>query len=170
MTDNLHIQPLEKEDLEFLHNMRTNPDVMDYWFSEPYTNMEKLKKNFEQQQENESIRQFMLYHGQEKIGYLGLYGIIQRHRIAQFAIMIHPDHQGKGYAADATKLVVDYCFNQLNIHKLSLNVIKVNEKAIHIYRKVGFEVEGELKKQYFVNGSYHDAYVMSLFREDYVAR
>lgn len=168
MRDNLHIRPVEKEDLEFIHKMRINPDVMDYWFSEPYTTLEKLKKNYEQQQDNEAFRQFILYHSNERIGYLGLYGINFRHRFAQFAIMIDPDHQGKGYATDATKLMADYCFNQLNLHKLSLQVIKVNEKAIHIYKKVGFRVEGEQKNHYFVNGSYQDAYTMSVLREEYV--
>ncbi|WP_042224687.1 GNAT family N-acetyltransferase [Oceanobacillus manasiensis] len=168
MNNNLHIRPYEKEDLEFMYKMRTNSDVMDYWFAEPYTTMEKLKKAYEELQESEANRQFILYHSDEKIGYVGLYGINLRHSFAKFAIMIDPEQQGNGYAEDATRLMVDYSFNQLNLHKLSLDVIKVNEKAIHIYEKVGFHVEGEQKKHYFVNGSYHDAYMMSLFQEDYV--
>lgn len=41
MTNNLHLRPLEKSDLEFMHQMRVNSDVMDYWFEEPYTTLEK---------------------------------------------------------------------------------------------------------------------------------
>ncbi|WP_087974231.1 GNAT family N-acetyltransferase [Oceanobacillus rekensis] len=168
MKDKLQLRPLEKEDLEFVYKMRTNPDVMDYWFEEPYTTMEKLMKSYEAGQDSDTQRQFILYHYKEKVGYLGLFGIDNRHRNAEFAIMIAPSQQGKGYATDATRLIVEYGFNQLNLHKLFLYVVKHNEKAVHIYQKVGFQIEGELKKHFFVDGDYHNALFMSLFREDYV--
>lgn len=168
MKDKLKLRPLEKEDLEFLYEMRTNPDVMDYWFEEPYATMGKLIKSFEAGQDSDIHRNFILYHMNEKIGYIGLFHIDTRHRNAEFGIMIAPSQQGKGYATVATRLIVEYGFNQLNLYKLFLYVDKLNEKAVHIYRKVGFQVEGDLKKHFFVNGSYHDALFMSLFQEDYV--
>ncbi|PAV28141.1 spermidine acetyltransferase [Virgibacillus profundi] len=168
MRDTLHLRPLEKEDLEFIYKMRTNPNVMDYWCDEPYTTMDKLRKSYEAGHDSDSHRQFILYHSKEKVGYLGLFDIDARHRNAEFAIMIDPAQQGKGYATDATRLIVEYGFNQLNLRKLFLFVVNINEKAVHIYQKVGFQMEGELKKHFFVDGSYHDASIMSLFREDYV--
>jgi diamine N-acetyltransferase len=63
------------------------------------------------------------------------------HRRAEFQIIISPEHQGKGLATRAAKLAMDYGFNVLNLYKLYLIVDKENEKAIHIYRKLGFMVE-----------------------------
>lgn len=170
MENKLQLRPLEKEDLEFVYKMRTNPEVMDYWFEEPYTTMEKSIKSYEAGQDRDLHRHFILYHLKEKVGYLALYDIDSRHKHAEFAIMIDPSQQGKGFATDATRLIVEYGFNQLNLHKLFLYVDKINEKAVHIYQKVGFQIEGELKKHFFVNGSYHDALFMSLFQEEYVNR
>ncbi|MBB5173151.1 GNAT family N-acetyltransferase [Texcoconibacillus texcoconensis] len=169
MEDKLQFRPLEKDDLEFIYKMRINPNVMDYWFEEPYTTREKLKKSFEEEQDNNSHREFILYNLKETVGYTCLYDIDHRHRNAEFAIMIDPSQQGKGYATEATRLIVEYGFNQLNLKKLYLYVIKNNEKAFHIYRKLGFQTEGELKKHFFVDGKYHDALMMGLLREDYVA-
>ncbi len=168
MNDKLQIRPLEKEDLAFLYAMQTNPEVMDYWFEEPYTSIEKLIKSYEAGQDTDLHRHFILHQSGEKIGYLALYDIDNRHKHAEFAIMIDPSQQGKGYATEATRLIVEYGFNQLNLYKLFLYVDKLNEKAAHIYQKVGFQIEGDLKKHYFVNGSYHDVLFMSLFQEDYV--
>ncbi|MHA6251590.1 GNAT family N-acetyltransferase [Oceanobacillus sp. CAU 1775] len=170
MRNKLQLRPLEKEDLEFIYQMRTNPDVMDYWFKEPYATMESLKKWYEAGQDSDLHRHFILYHLKEKIGYLALYNINNRHRNAEFAIMFDPLQQGKGYATKATRMIVDYGFNQLNLRKLYLFVDKSNEKAAHIYEKVGFQIEGEMKKHYFVKGSYHDAVFMSLFQEDYMRK
>ncbi|WP_188206845.1 GNAT family N-acetyltransferase [Alkalibacillus aidingensis] len=170
MTNQLKLRPLEKADLEFVYQLRTNPDVMDYWCEEPYTTMEKINKFYESAQDSQSHRQFILHHpkSNEKIGYLGLFDIDQRHRHAEFGIMIDPSHQGKGYATNATRLTVEYGFNQLNLHKIFLYVDKNNEKATHIYQKVGFQIEGEMRQHYFVDGSYHDALFMGLLLEEYV--
>ncbi|GAA0463677.1 GNAT family N-acetyltransferase [Alkalibacillus silvisoli] len=168
MENNLQLRPLEKEDLDFIYKMRTNPNIMDYWFEEPYTTKEKMVKEYENALNSDSHRSFILFHSNERVGYLGLFDIDQRHRNAEFAIMFDPDHQGKGYAAPATRLTVEYGFNQLNLNKIFLYVVKHNEKAVHLYQKVGFKIEGELKEHFFVDGSYHDTLMMGLLREDYV--
>ncbi|MBH0334318.1 spermidine acetyltransferase, partial [Bacillus thuringiensis] len=43
-----------------------------------------------------------------------------------------------------------------------------NEKAIHIYKKVGFSIEGELQDEFFVDGQYHNAIRMCMFQKDYL--
>lgn len=57
----------------------------------------------------------------------------------------------------------------LNLYKLYLIVDKENEKAIHIYRKLGFSVEGELMHEFFINGQYRNAIRMCIFQHQYLA-
>ena len=52
---------------------------------------------------------------------------------------------------------MDYAFTVLNLYKLYLVVDTENKKAIHVYKKLGFEVEGELKHEFFSNGEYRNA-------------
>src|SRR5690625_6958163 len=103
-------------------------------------------------QERNTLRESILMEKNQRLGFLGLYNINYRHRHAEFAIMIHPSHQGKGYAEKASRLLIEYSFNQLNLHKLYLDVVKHNEKTIHINQKIGYETVGELKQHYFIDG------------------
>ena len=79
-----------------------------------------------------------------------------------------PEHQGKGLATRASRLALDYGFSVLNLHKLYLIVDKENRKAIHIYRKLGFEVEGDLVHEFFIQGAYRDVTRMRIFQLDYL--
>ena len=53
------------------------------------------------------------------------------------------------------------------MHKIYLVVDKENEKAVHVYKKVGFMVEGELLDEFFVDGNYHNAIRMCMFQKEY---
>lgn len=167
MVQNVYLKPTEKEDIDYLLTLMKNPEIMDYWFSEPYTNKEKFTASFDERQKDESTRQFIAYVGDEKIGYTSLFHINQRHRTAIFAIMLDQNSQGNGYAEEVVRRAVDYGFYQLNLNKITLDVVDFNEKAVHIYEKVGFEVEGKKNQQYFIKGTYHTSLSMGLLREKY---
>lgn len=104
----------------------------------------------------------------QTVGLVELVEIDLIHRNAEFQIIIDPQSQGKGYASITTKLAIEYTFTILNLHKIYLLVDKKNHKAIHIYRKTCFQIEGELKEEFFINGSYHDAIRMCMFQRDFL--
>lgn len=167
MTEKINLRVLEKEDLTFIHHLYNNAGVMAYWFEEAHYSMASLEKMFEQQADNRHVRNFILNKDQERLGFVQLMFIDYIHRKAEFTIMIDPSCQGNGYANIATKLAVDYAFSILNLHKLYLYVDEVNEKAIHIYKKAGFQIEAVLEDEFFVNGKYHHAVLMRMFQEEY---
>lgn len=170
MSEEIGLRALEKEDLEFIHNLNNNAEIMSYWFEEPYNSMAKLKDLYEKNIDNPHERRFILKKNNEKLGLVELVAIDSIHRRAEFTIIIDPIHQGHGYASTATRLAMDYAFNYLNLHKLYLIVDEINEKAIHVYKKVGFEVDAVLKDEYFINGAYHNVVIMSVFQKRYFAK
>lgn len=170
MTGKVTLRPLEKEDIDFMHCLTNNPDVMSFWFEEAYNSKAKLEEMYMKNKENSHERLFILERNQERLGFVALYFIDPIHRKAEFAIMIDPMHQGLGYAGEGTRLAIDYAFTVLNLNKLYLIVDEVNDKAKHIYKKKGFKEEAVLKEEYFVNGSYHDAVMMSMFQKEYFSK
>lgn len=168
MTQNISLAVLEKTDLDFLHRLVNDPAIMNFWFEEAHNSKAQLEENYDKQKETQHSRGFILRNETDQLGFVALFSIDFIHRKAEFAIMMDPKQQGKGYAKIATKLAMDYAFLTLNLNKLYLIVDEVNEKAEHVYEKVGFKREGVLKDEYFVNGEYHNVVYMSIFQKDYL--
>ena len=57
-----------------------------------------------------------------------------------------------------------------NKEKIILSCFSTNERAIHLYKKLGFKKVGLRKKQYYLNSKYYDEVLMELWIEDYLER
>ena len=69
-----------------------------------------------------------------------------------------------GYGCDAVTTLTEFCFTQLNLHKVYLHVFDSNTRAIRCYEKAGYKVEGRLVGHHFSNGKYEDVLVMARIR------
>lgn len=47
---------------------------------------------------------------------------------------------GKGYGAEASKIVIDYCFNSIGLKAIHLGVHAENISAVNLYKKLGFDI------------------------------
>jgi len=168
--DTLTLRPLEREDLKFVHQLNNNASIMRYWFEEPYEAYIELAQLYDKHIHDQHERRFILEVAGNQVGLVELVDIRSIHRRAEFQIIIAPAHQGKGYARSATLKAMTYAFNVLNLHKLYLIVDRDNVRAIHIYQALGFEPEGELKEEFFIDGHYRTAIRMCLFQRDFQVR
>ena len=92
-------------------------------------------------------------------------------RSANFRIMLTREtHFGKGYGTQATKLIIAYAFEQLDLHRIDLEVYDFNPRAARVYEKVGFVREGVRREALLWEGEYRDAIVMGMLRSDYERR
>jgi diamine N-acetyltransferase len=83
-------------------------------------------------------------------------------RTAMFGVWIAPDaqHNGLGKAATAEMLAV--AFGRLNLRKVALEVLASNERAVALYRSLGFVEEGRFVDQMFIDGKYEDVIRMAV--------
>jgi RimJ/RimL family protein N-acetyltransferase len=99
------------------------------------------------------------------IGYLHIHNISSVHRSADIGIRIGEEKfRGQGYGTEAMGLAMQYCWDHLNLQRLTLIVFRNNARAIRVYRAVGFRKEGLLKKMLFIDGTWIDVLVMAAFR------
>ncbi|MEV1178893.1 GNAT family protein [Nonomuraea sp. NPDC049784] len=77
---------------------------------------------------------------------------------------------GKGYGTEAIRLVLDHAFATTPLHRIRLGVYAFNERARHVYKKVGFVEEGVERDALLWDGEWHDAVLMSVLRHEWPAR
>jgi UDP-4-amino-4,6-dideoxy-N-acetyl-beta-L-altrosamine N-acetyltransferase len=99
------------------------------------------------------------------IGFVSLNNIHRTNRNCYLSIVIGEESaQGKGYGKEAMQLILNYAFEMLNLNKLSVEVLDINEKALRLYEQLGFVEEGHLKHQFFCEGIFHGVKLLSLFK------
>jgi len=92
-------------------------------------------------------------------------------RQAELAIVIpDPENRGRGYGRQAMTILLDFGFGTVNLHKIHLKVFTRNERAIALYRSLGFVEEGILRHEVYRHGEYLDQMVMSLLEDEWRGR
>lgn len=97
----------------------------------------------------------------EAVGMIGLYSINWVHRSSELGIFVGDmEQQGKGYASEAYYLLEEYVRKYINLHKIKAYVVKDNEKAVSMYKKLHFRSAGCLVEERFIDGKYCDVLIM----------
>ena len=102
------------------------------------------------------------------VGAVYLVAIDWLHRDAEFAIWIGAAAaRGIRVGETATRLMLDHAFADLNLHRVHLSVLAHNERAIRLYRKVGFVDEGVQRRAVYKGGEYRDLNLMAMLRDEH---
>lgn len=105
---------------------------------------------------------------QKIIGATYLLDIDWINRSSEFSIWIGTNSlQGKGIGEFAARRTLHHAFSDLNLHRISLTVLEDNDRALHLYKKIGFLEEGHLKQVVFKNGKYVDLIQMAILSNEY---
>jgi RimJ/RimL family protein N-acetyltransferase len=84
-----------------------------------------------------------------------------------FRIGIGPAGRDRGLGSEATRLVIDHVFASTAAQRVELEVYAFNERASHVYEKVGFRREGVRRSALRWDGEFHDAVVMAVLRPEW---
>lgn len=89
-------------------------------------------------------------------------------RCANFRIGIfHSTERGKGIGTWTLETTRDFAFENLNLHRLELDVYSFNPKAESVYRKAGFKQEGVLRDAIMDGTNYADDILMSILEDEW---
>ncbi|GAA3758412.1 RimJ/RimL family protein N-acetyltransferase [Spinactinospora alkalitolerans] len=106
--------------------------------------------------------------GDRHLGELSLMDVDRYNESAAYRIALSAiEFTGRGLGREATRLLLEYAFERIGLHRVSLEVYAFNMRAIAAYRACGFAVEGRLRDALLWEGRRHDALVMSVLERDF---
>lgn len=143
-----------------------NPEVFRYLETGGNYKIEDLRKYLESVEANNSML-FWAIHLKESgkhIGNIKIDPLNKRHGLGEYGIMMgDSDEWGKGYAKEASEIVMDYCFRDLRLRKITLGVVEDNHAAVNLYKKLGFSTEGVYRDHGFYEGKLCNLIRMAIF-------
>ena len=144
-------------DLPFLNEVR-NECADEYLHDSRTFTLEETIKWF-----NKTNPDFwVIWNNDERIGYFRTSNYSNLNRNIYIGADIHQNYRGYGLGYQSYCEFIPILFNQLNLHKISLEVLETNVRAINLYKKVGFIVEGIKRDEINKNGIWVNSIIMSI--------
>ena len=104
----------------------------------------------------------------ELLGNCGFHYVDHINQTCEVGIFIgNKNFWNKGYGTEALSLLLDYGFNALNFHNISLRVVSYNERAIRSYEKLGFKIIGRKRESVSKDKERHDMILMDILNQEF---
>jgi len=102
------------------------------------------------------------------LGQIDFVEVDNKNRFAEVALVIGDiNDTSKGIGTEAMELMMDFGFNNLNLNRIELSCWDYNDRAINLYKKLGFTKEGEKRNNRYYDGKYHNEVFFGILREEW---
>lgn len=126
---------------------------------------ELLRRN-----ENETNKLFLIFRAADDAiaGAINLSQIFRRgFQNAYLGYYLFEEFAGNGYMTEAVKLILDYSFKILKLHRIEANVQPENKASIKVLKRCGFTQEGFSRKYLKIGGRWRDHERWAIIVEDW---
>lgn len=106
-------------------------------------------------------------HDEQPVGMVSIFDIDHKNMNAEIGVYIAPEHQRRGFAAEALKLLMRFAFEEMNIHKLYCSILGFNEPSLKLFRSLGFREDGVMREHVYTRGRFEDVHRLATFRRDH---
>jgi RimJ/RimL family protein N-acetyltransferase len=167
--DKVYLRLVEKKDVSRIYNICSEPEVREYDGGQStLPPLQYMLKHFDDMFNIERKRLSIINEKDVLVGYITYKEIKDTLDVYSIGITIGSKFWGRGYGKDSIKTLVDYLFVNNNAHRVELEVVDYNLRAIRCYLSCGFIEEGRKRKRYFFQGKYSDTVMMSILRDEYL--
>ncbi len=161
----LEIRPAGKDDVEAMWRLARQPPVIAGTLQIPSLRLDQREQRFADLGDNDHFY-VAVRHG-EVVGFADLHVHDRRRRHAgDLGVMVSPAHSGQGIGTALLQTLIELADKWLDVRRLELTVYADNDRAIRLYERNGFQVEGRLREYAFTDGAYVDALYMARLRPD----
>ena len=168
--ETVNLKEIDSSDLPKMLVWRNKKENTKWFFNQDEITNEKQEEWYNLYLEDKSDNMFIIETKDGiPIGTIGIKNIDKQNKQAELGRMLigEKEYLDKGYAVEATKTLVKYCFEKMNLNRIYLEVFEHNVKAINMYKKVGFKKEGSLRQAIFANAKWFNITLMSILKNEF---
>jgi len=164
--ETVELRPIEPEDASFLAETINDPRVRRSLSSVDPHSVAEEEEWIESLGESDGIHLLIAVDG-EPVGTVGLNHVHERFGTAELGYYVAAAHHGQGYATAATRLLLRHAFEERGMHRITAKAFATNEGSRRVLEKAGFEEEGALREDAFVDGERVDTVVHGILADEF---
>lgn len=113
---------------------------------------------------------YIIYYSQIPVGYFRTSNYSTENNNIYIGADIHPDYCGLKLSYKSYIKFIDQLFEEKKLHKISLEVLSSNTRALNLYKKLGFVIEGTRRQEVLKKDEYVDSIIMSVLKSEWKER
>lgn len=174
-TARLLLRPYADTDLAALLDIYRRPDVVRYLYEQP-RDADSVREMIRNRRDNVALTKGGDYLSlvltrkeapETVIGTAMLAWVSEEHAQGEVGYTLHPDHQGKGYATEITRTLVDLGFREIKLHRITGRLDARNLASGRVLEKAGMRKEAHLVENEFVKGEWTDEAIYAILRSEW---
>jgi len=152
---------LTYDDLPFLNEVR-NECAVEFLHNSSTFTLEQTQEWFDKTNPNF----WVIWENGERIGYFRTSEWSVENKNCYVGADLHKNFRGRGLAYEAYIKFLPFLFNYFGLHKITLEVLESNVRAINLYKKLGFKTEGVKIDEVYKNGEWVNSIIMSILENE----
>lgn len=166
----IRLRKINKKELSLLRDWRNSSKSFEYSGQFKLLNMADQYNWFNQlSQKNLNRIVFMIMDNHKKaLGTCSLTNIDRNNKSAEVGIMIGDiNSQGKGYGKESLRKILDYGFNNINLHRIEAKIFEFNKISLRLFERLNFKYESTSRESLWRNKKWWDIYVYSILSNEF---
>lgn len=167
------LREIELNDVDDIHDLHSLPETDEFNTMGIPANRDVTKKLVMEwiamvQLEPRTRYTFKIEVNNVFIGLIGLKNLgIPNYKSGEVWYKLHKDFWGNGYATEAVIRVLEFCFVDLNLHRVEAGCAVENIGSIKVLEKAGMTREGRKRKNLPIRGEWKDNYFYAILEENF---
>jgi len=164
----LLLRRLKISDIEAMYEYTSDPKVTQYLEWSEHTQISLTRSFVISALEAYEIEKHAFLWAIELISEAKMIGVIRvfdyspKNKRAEISYILNPAYQGKGYIGEAIDIFLNFCFNDLSIHRIQAKCDIDNVSSEKVMQKAGMLREGIMKKYFFMYDQIKDALLYAI--------
>jgi RimJ/RimL family protein N-acetyltransferase len=173
-TERLVLRPFAPGDFDALFVIQSDEGVARWLYNEPRS-IEETRELLAHKIGGDALRgegewlsaAAVLRATDELVADVSLYWASETHRQGELGFVVHPAHQGKGYATEASRPVLDFAFGELGLHRVVGRLEPRNGGSARVLEKLGMRREAHLVENEWVKGEWQSELVYAILAREW---